>query len=420
MTWLVLLGIGLVVTKLHACPLRVYPTFPFGGYVADPVFDESGKESSGDGCGLEEEDVKLIFSDLADKGISLELIYTGETFGNFRGGLDTNNAYKYQGLMDVVVTADLEKLGIGQGVFFMNAQQMHGEGLSENYVGDFQVLSNIDAPSLTQVSEWWWEGSVLSDRFRVKLGRQDANADFNVVDVGGDFISSSFGFSPTIPLPTFPLPTIGASFFYDVSEDLMLKFGVFDGGFDLNEFGLSEEEELFLISEFKEKFELGGKPGDVHAGCWYHTGQFENLANSGKLTDPLVKNNSYGFYAGLDQMIYQERPEDDDSDEGLAIFFQYGWAPGDRWEAQQYYGTGAVYKGLIGGRQDDLLGVGLAHVEFSRFLADVGTETYIELFYKMQINDRLILQPDLQFIQNPSGVEKNAIAGGLRFELSLR
>jgi len=42
-----------------------------------------------------------------------------------------------------------------------------------------------------------------------------------------------------------------------------------------------------------------------------------------------------------------------------------------------------------------------------------------EVFCKAQINDDLVMQPDLQFIANPGGNGQDALLAGIRFELVL-
>ena len=104
---------------------------------------------------------------------------------------------------------------------------------------------------------------------------------------------------------------------------------------------------------------------------------------------------------------------------GLGMFIQYGWAPADRNEAHQYLGFGLLYKGLIRGRDEDLLGAGVAHLRFSNCLPDQSTETTIELFYKAPLTLNVTIQPDMQYIANPDGQGRDAFVAGVRFEIVL-
>ena len=78
---------------------------------------------------------------------------------------------------------------------------------------------------------------------------------------------------------------------------------------------------------------------------------------------------------------------------------------------------GIVYKGLIPGRDEDVLGAGVAWAKLNR--SGALQETAVELFYKARITPWMSLQPDVQYIASPSGIHRDALAVGLRFEVML-
>ncbi len=126
-------------------------------------------------------------------------------------------------------------------------------------------------------------------------------------------------------------------------------------------------------------------------------------------------------------MIYKEEYGTDDT-QGLGVFGQFGWAPGNRNFIQEYYGGGLVYRGLIPERDNDVVGLAIANILYSspyrQSSAAGGTnidkyETAIELFYKYLPSPYFSLQPDLQYIVNPGGQYKDALVPGLRFEVIL-
>ena len=58
-------------------------------------------------------------------------------------------------------------------------------------------------------------------------------------------------------------------------------------------------------------------------------------------------------------------------------------------------------------------------VEFSPLISDQTGQTYenaVELFYKAQLRDWLSVQPDVQYIARPSGIERDALVTGFAFE----
>jgi porin len=349
--------------------------------------------------------------------LKIEYLYTGEVFTNTRGGISTQNATKYLGLFNLAITGDLDKLHVFPGgSIFLLGEDSHGQGLTQDYVGDEQILSNIDPlRPYTQVSEFWWQRNVLDDFLLVRLGKQDANTEFAVVDVAGDFVNSSFGVHYNIPMPTWPNPAMGAVTMFKLSESIQFKAGVFDGAADGRSWGFSGTGDVFSIYELKKKWKICNErlPGDYHIGMWYHRGDWESIP------DPSVTfNNNHGVYMGVEQMIYKESQDKDDV-QGLGVFAQYGWSQEDRNRVPNYIGAGLVYKGLVPKRDNDITGVGMAKAIFSPYLEGYGSETAIECFHKIQLSPYIIVQPDLQFIANPGGQYRDSLVAGVCFQAKL-
>lgn len=357
-----------------------------------------------------------------------EFIWTGEFFTKNRGGLNPARASSFRSNLDVVVTADTELLGMWKnGRFFIYGEDLHGPRLTENYVGDFQYFSNLDsAPrgnDLTQISEYWYQHYFVDDLIWIKVGKQDANADFALCDLGGDFVNSSFGFPPTVPLVSFPNPGLGLSAFAQLTDEVLLSGGVYDGapqggqwGFNtLGQFGCFSIGQVTVKTQWGDQKQL---PQTVRAGVWHHSGDWDEI---GAVGPPRTFNQNYGTYASLDQLLWKE-PGEAGNEQGLGGFLQFGWSPGNRNIAQEYYGAGFTYRGWLEGRDRDLIGLGVANVLFSPQQNSVTGQTYetaIELFYKCLLDDYISVQPDLQFIANPGGQYRDALVFGVRVEMVL-
>lgn len=114
-------------------------------------------------------------------------------------------------------------------------------------------------------------------------------------------------------------------------------------------------------------------------------------------------------------MIYKPG-NDPPGDRGLEIFFQFGWAPGDRNEISRYWGGGLTCRGLIPGRSQDAAAIGVGNMQLNgNDPKEPRTEmTNAELFYVAQLTSWIALQPDVQYFSNAGPHEGSALAIGLR------
>ena len=392
-----------------------------------------------------------VHDNLAERGISLEIYYSADLFVNTSGGVDTESAYAYRGLLDIGLTAETDALGLWPGgTFFINFADTHGEDLTERFVGDLQVVNNADAPAMSTVYEAWYRQDLFDGRVWLKVGKMDANSDFAGGLFRDEFVHSSAGFSPTIPLPTYPETTLGIEAFWESVELFYAGVGVFDArgssrrtGFDTV---CDANNESFSIVELglRPALSLLGQanlPGQYSVGGFYDSGDWEEYGGDlrGRLAPRQVAGN-YGLYLAFDQWLYQEQrtaaagaaadeadaqaeasTAEDESVQGLGAFFQFAWSPDDRNEISTHYGAGFQYYGPLPGRDDDVLGVGAHYVNLARDVQEREgrfCETAFEAFYKLQLTEMLSIKPDLQYVVNPGGDGRDALVAGVRMELA--
>ncbi len=403
---------------IAACSLLVGSSSPIWSATPDPSHTESFariEETAADGP---EAIPGLLPGCIHGRDwLGAEYVYTGEVFTNTRGGINTTRATRYRGNFDLLVLGDLDAAGFAPGgKLFLYGQTGHGQGLTRDDVGDFQVISNIDAHDFAQVSEYWWERQWFDGVLTTRLGKRDANEDFAAVEMGSDFINSSFGLHPTIPMPTFPDPSMAATAFLRLDEQWLFKVGLWDGEPDGRNWGFSGTGVTFSMAELDYHYVLADRlPGELHAGLWYHSGDWPELAAGSSR----IFSGNHGIHFEAAQMLYLEAPGAEDDSQGLGAFFQASWAPKDRNEGTQYYGGGLIYRGLLQRREADVLGAGVAHIRLNPRLTGPTHETAVEVFYKAQVNPWFMIQPDMQFIANPGGAGRDALVVGMRFELLL-
>jgi porin len=369
--------------------------------------------------------------------ISADYDYYGEVFSNTRGGVSTTGATGYDGLFDLTLKADLQKTAFPLGgALLLLAEEHHGGFNIQSDIGELQHLSNIIATDFMRVSEYWWDRQLGGGMLQIRLGKQDANRLFSVVEMGSLFVRASFQYPAVIPIPSYPDQAMGAAVNLNPGERLSLGAGVWDGRPFGGNWGFSGSGVTFSIYEARLRYRLFGRlPGDCNAGLWYNSDRFNAVATGSEA----VFAGNYGPYVNAEQWLWLERHEKEDKSEsdegakpgltdpagqaadqqGLGVFCQYFRAPADRNEAHQYVGGGLVYRGLLPGRDQDIIAAGAGHLIFSPYLPARKPETAVELFYKAQVKRGLSLQPDVQIITRPGGVYPDALVVGMRFEMDL-
>ena len=209
------------------------------------------------------------------RGISIAPVYYGEVFTNTRGGISTNDATQYQALMDLSLEWDFEEIEWGlPGKFSLLAQNTHGRGITRDFVGDTQVVSNIDSfKNVMRVSEYWWEFDILDGAVTVRLGKQDLNSEFLAIDLAADFIQSTFGLSPSTAFPTYPDASMGAVVLMQLNEAWRLKAGVWDAFAPGGGWGFSGNDSVVVIGELECSYALADEtlPGTFAVGAVYES-----------------------------------------------------------------------------------------------------------------------------------------------------
>ena len=351
-----------------------------------------------------------------------EYLYAGEVFSNAHGGIATQGATRYRGLLELSLRLDTGAANWWQGgEVYAYLLQAHGTTLTPRFVGDSQLYSNLDTgpkpQDLTELGEFWYQHKFLDETLLVRVGRQDANEDFAYADLAAEFLNSSFATLPNIPMPFWPFQTLGVTALYEVSDKLRLGGGMYDHGRDKFQWwAATEERGLFLLGQADCRLGGGGSsppPTLVRTGLWYASSDTWAVDGSG------VFEGNYGVYGTVDQICYRESGSEV---QGLGVFVQLSWAPPDRNQVEWNYGAGLVYRGLLKNRDDDVLGAGFTLLAFSpveREWSGRENENAIELFYQLRTSDWSVLQPDLQYIVSPNGLERDALAVGVRWEMNL-
>ncbi len=302
---------------------------------------------------------------------SLEASYIGDGYYNAMGGLKRGGGF--MGMGNIKIAFDTEKAGwFRGGTLFLNGASIHGKSLSENYLGDLQVASNIDAGEHAYLHELWYRQMFASLSFT--LGLQDLNAEFMASQGAGEFINSSFGVPPVIatgvPIPIFPLTGLGIMARWDIDEHWAVQGALFDG--DQADFEHNPHNINWTICRKDGLLTMG----EIHFDNRYKVGAYYHSANR-----------NYGFYLFADQPV----------SERLGLFAQIAFAPKSKNDNNYSLGLGLNY--AIADRHT--AGIAASHAGLHN--VSHKHETALELYYKYHLSDTIVLQPDIQYIINPSG-----------------
>lgn len=373
-------------------------------------------ESSCDDIGCKLQEIQDLQKQQPANLFTCEPVYYGEVFTNARGGKATREATQYLGLLNLDIRLDLNSSHTSiPGQLYFLLQNAHGRGLTEDFIGDTQVISNIDSfRNGMWIGEYWWEKSWLDDLITLRLGKQDLNTEFQRIDSAEHFVQSTFGLSPSTAFPTYPDQAAGAVLLIKLSDNLLGKFGVWNAFVRNRNWGFTNNNSFLIISELEYQYTLteGKLPGIIAWGALY-----ESEGNLDNEFVPAVRE----YYIQMEQSLYRDGSDNRKLPRDLKVFGgYYPRFPGNQPIADSIGDSavaGITYTGLLPGRELDILGVGMAWSEL--FRGGTNQETAIEIFYRAIWSTRLSLQPDIQYISSPSGIYRDAIAAGIRMELRL-
>jgi porin len=426
---------------LRAClPVLIIFTAVILGFVNNPAAAQEGlferDRFTGDWGGVRKQ--------WEDAGVAFGATDVSETLSNPTGGI--RQLTIYQGLLDVSLNLDLDKLLKWPGAtFYTDGYWISGEGLSRNAVGNLLAVSSIEALASTRLHDMWLQQGFLNDQASLRVGQIALDDEFYISQYSAGFVNSTFG-CPDIwstDLPSggacYPFATPGARLRVAPTTGLTFSAAAFNGNpappGPADPQVLNSSGTNFLIGEggfmpiaelaysFDEEPIASNRLSDVKLGVWYHTGDFPDLRRDSlghSLADPsssgipATHGSNFGAYLVVDKMLWR-RP--DTATQGLAAFFRIGYAPPDRNLISLEIDAGLTFKGLCPNRNLDVLGVGASYARIGyarrldrdevlftgieRPIRDY--EAVLEITYAARIAPWWLLQPDLQLVFHPGG-----------------
>jgi len=295
-----------------------------------------------------------------------------------------------------------------------------GDGrFSQRYSGDLQSVSSLDAVPATHLYELWLRKTVGDKRLVTTVGIMNLNRVFDVQPVGGLFLNSSSGIGPdysqTAP-SIYPITSLGIVSEWQPHKGYFWRIGLFGGVSGdpghpraFTHLGFSGQDGATAILEREQTLQAG----TFKLGAWIYTAQAPAFNGAGNA----VRAGVYEQYA---KSVWHVGPRKVDA------WLRLGQADSAALKISNYEGGGFVYTGLLSNRPKDQAGIAIYRAGFGRPYLD-GTpglapaETTIETTYQYQIKDGFTVQPDLQYVDDPSGDKHigHAVVIGLRLKRKL-
>ena len=327
-------------------------------------------------------------------------------------------------------------------VFHTNALWIHGQGLSIRKVGDFSNVSNIAGYNTVRLQEMWFQQSLWLKRISIRLGILAADAEFFTSTTSSLFINGTFGAFTFVGAnlpdpPVYPVAVPGIRLAVAPVSFLSFQVGVYGGDSggsqDQNNhgtnFNLRSGDGALIFGEVA--YTVNQSPGDrglqgtYKLGSFVHTGsrnfntfdsQARNVLGVGQIEN---RGTDFGVYAIGDQELYKA------AGKTITTFLRVGGAPSDANFVNFYVDGGFNFTGFVPGRQRDVAGIALAYSKVSDDFSDsqrtqglpgFSNETVLEATYRVNIAPWWSVQPDLQYVFNPSGQDgsHDALVLGMR------
>ena len=307
------------------------------------------------------------------------------------------------------------------GTFFIELFNKEGVNASIQSIGSYNFVNNYESPSGTQIYSLYYKHEFENGGL-ICVGKQDAYDYFTIIEHSKYFLNSGYqNFSTFELLPTYPYPMLGIVASTPITSFSSFTAGIYDGSFIYNfpnidksifgNFFNNLAKHAFLIAEFDFTWDLcNGLNGHFGVGSWYNTVPFIDYNND-------TINCIGGPYAFLDQVFYKN------GSENAAFFCALSatnpfYAPTDF-----YYNIGMTWQGFNRYRRNDLIGAGVSTCYFTSQPNAGFTksfETSYEIFYVLNFDNGIYLQPDFQYIQNPGGyATPNASVFSIRLNFDL-
>lgn len=325
------------------------------------------------------------------KGLSFSLHWDTDIYADAHGG--AKRGYATDSVLSAHFGLNTGKLGWWKGGRFAFGVQAITSTHPSDYVGDIQAVSNLDAPTQRQVAQFWYAQTFGTDT--VRGGIIDLNSFFDATDAASLFTNASFGITPgmTLNTSTATYPNPGWGLMAQLGKDSNnWQIGIFQGKPTQRATALHEGE-MFIA---ERGWSNPGTGSHLGIGAWYR----QAPASGGPPT------HDWGMYSNFEHPL----PGHPDA----RAFVQASINPGQANIVPAYLGAGVHFYNVSPVVSE--WGIGFARA----WLRGRSAETSVETTALIPLDNSIFaLQPDVQYVFHPSGLNPNALVFALRLHMVL-
>ena len=358
---------------------------------------------------LESEGVKFDFNDIGDflSDVTGSQEHHATYFGRFRASVDL----------------DLKKLVDVDAEFFATGIYQYGRNLSGDYLHTNTLTSSIAGEESERIDQIYYKQWLFDHHFAITIGQLAAVNEFGATDFFDILFNDELGYAPNALFatrqPFSPAGKPGVVLWQDLSAitpGLYVKGGVFtayDNPYRPDSNGVDYGDDF--DHGFAYSAEVGYKEPNTSYDGTYKLGANGSNAYYTNPATGEAYHQDYNIYAIAEKTVFHPMGTDGrlDTKKGLDLLFEFVGEPGDR-NALEYEATfGGRYTGLIPDRPDDKIGFGFIYSANSDAVNDASVdaggpsrdgEATLEADYQINPAPWLSIQPDVQYIIDPSGI----------------
>ena len=391
------------------------------------------------------------FLEVRKTGVEPFVGYWGDFLANPVGG--EQQSASWMQLLVFGAELQLDKLvGWEGGSVFLSATDAAGSNLSLRVVNLFTV-SQAYVMNTFALYNVYYKQRLFDDAFEFRIGRISAGQLFASLPVMGLPVNSAVNGNSTSLFTNSPFTSTAAATWAAYARlkpttESYVQAGIFQASPRLGKTAYHGADFSILPGDGTlMMLELGWLPGSAEAveklpdgktfaktttapegsklpGVYTFGAYFSNYTFS-KFSGG-TEHNAYGFYAQAQQMVWRSETNPDHS---VTLWGGITYSPQTDIALLPVMGFGGVvWEGAIPGRNEDSILMnfytGAFSKEYARDKAESGggwatAETVLEWSYIVQLTENLLIQPDIQWIFQPSGLRgiPNALVIGCQVGL---